>query len=183
MRKRHVLGFFDEIMRTPAFLFLCAMFLCGAVAGGLTGLIAGEEDGAVQLAGLLSALPAQALKSVLCALLWVILPLLCALLRPEALFLAALCAARGFVLALTVAVGVAQKSGILLSVLTTGLPAVLSAPALLAAAAMVWCASEQRAAGRRTALLSDCRAPYLICLALAAASALLRVLCAALCSL
>ena len=34
MSKQHILGFFDDLVRTPAFLFLCAMFLCGAVAGG-----------------------------------------------------------------------------------------------------------------------------------------------------
>ena len=35
MKKQHILGFFDSLVRTPAFLFLCAMFLCGALAGGL----------------------------------------------------------------------------------------------------------------------------------------------------
>ncbi|MFQ9975642.1 MAG: hypothetical protein ACLRVN_04890 [Butyricicoccus sp.] len=42
MNKQHILGFFDDLARTPVFLFLCAMFLCGAAAGGLTGLRAGE---------------------------------------------------------------------------------------------------------------------------------------------
>ena len=36
MNKQHILGFFDDLVRTPVFLFLCAMFLCGAAAGGLT---------------------------------------------------------------------------------------------------------------------------------------------------
>ena len=102
--KQHILGFFDSLVRTPAFLFLCAMFLCGALAGGLTGLHASEGDSAVELTAMLSALPEQVLKSVLCAALWLVLPLVCALLRPAALCLSALAAARGFVLALTVAV-------------------------------------------------------------------------------
>lgn len=33
MNKQHILGFFDDLVRTPVFLFLCAMFLCGAAAG------------------------------------------------------------------------------------------------------------------------------------------------------
>ena len=43
MNKQHILGFFDDLVRTPVFLFLCAMFLCGAAAGGLTGLRAGRR--------------------------------------------------------------------------------------------------------------------------------------------
>ena len=75
MNKQHILGFFDDLVRTPVFLFLCAMFLCGAAAGGLTGLRAGEGDGAAVLSGLLAELPAHVVQSTLCALIWVLLPL------------------------------------------------------------------------------------------------------------
>lgn len=104
MNKQHILGFFDDLVRTPVFLFLCAMFLCGAAAGGLTGLRAGEGDGAAVLSGLLAELPAHVVQSTLCALIWVLLPLVCAFLRPRELLLSAVAAARGFVLAMTVAV-------------------------------------------------------------------------------
>src|SRR5699024_11585304 len=70
---------------------------------------ASEGDSAVELTAMLSALPEQVLKSVLCAALWLVLPLVCALLRPAALCLAALAAARGFVLALTVAVSIGDR--------------------------------------------------------------------------
>ena len=103
MNKQHILGFFDDLVRTPVFLFLCAMFLCGAAAGGLTGLRAGEGDGAAVLSGLLAELPAHVVQSTLCALIWVLLPLVCAFLRPRELLLSAVAAARGFVLAMTVA--------------------------------------------------------------------------------
>ena len=82
----------------------------------------------------------------------------------------ALAAARGFVLALTVAVGIGQGEGVLLSLCSAGLPAVLSVSALLAACAMVW--QSREAAGRYA--LRACRTPYLLCVALAALSALLR---------
>lgn len=176
MNRQHILGFFDDLARTPAFLFLCAVFLCGAVAGGLTGLRAAEGDGAVELAALLCALPEQTLRSVLCALLWIVLAPLCALLRPAPLFLSAVTAARGFVLALTVAVGLGQQQGLLLSFGAAALPAVLSVPALLAACAMVWQSGE--ASGRYS--LRACRAPFAVCLLLAAAGALLRAAFAAL---
>ena len=110
MNKQHILGFFDDLVRTPVFLFLCAMFLCGAAAGGLTGLRAGEGDGAAVLSGLLAELPAHVVQSTLCALIWVLLPLVCAFLRPRELLLSAVAAARGFVLAMTVAVSVGEGS-------------------------------------------------------------------------
>ena len=44
MNKRHIPGFFDALARTPSFVFLCSMFLCGAAAGGLTGLHAAEKS-------------------------------------------------------------------------------------------------------------------------------------------
>ena len=183
--KQHILGFFDSLVRTPAFLFLCAMFLCGALAGGLTGLHASEGDSAVELTAMLSALPErgvdlvvcpgcalpeQVLKSVLCAALWLVLPLVCALLRPVALCLSALAAARGFVLALTVAVSIGQGEDVLLSLLAAGLPAVFSVSALLAACAMVWQSGE--AAGRYS--LRACRVQYALCVLIAMLSALLR---------
>lgn len=49
MNKRHIPGFFDALARTPSFVFLCSMFLCGAAAGGLTGLHAAEGDCALEL--------------------------------------------------------------------------------------------------------------------------------------
>ena len=53
MNKRHIPGFFDALARTPSFVFLCSMFLCGAAAGGLTGLHAAEGDCALELTALL----------------------------------------------------------------------------------------------------------------------------------
>ena len=157
MNKQHILGFFDDLARTPVFLFLCAMFLCGAAAGGLTGLRAGEGDGAAVLSGLLAELPAHVVQSTLCALIWVLLPLVCAFLRPRELLLSAVAAARGFVLAMTVAVSVS---------------------ALLAACSMVWQGGE--ATGRYS--LRTCRMPYFLCITLVVLSALLRAAIAALCN-
>ena len=114
MNKQHILGFFDDLVRTPVFLFLCAMFLCGAAAGGLTGLRAGEGDGAAVLSGLLAELPAHVVQSTLCALIWVLLPLVCAFLRPRELLLSAVAAARGFVLAMTVAVSVGEGNALII---------------------------------------------------------------------
>lgn len=172
MKQRHIPGFFDNLLSTPAFLFLCAMFLCGAMAGGLTGLHASEGDHALRLADLLATLPEQWGKSVLCAVLWVCLPIVCALLRPAELFLSGLAAAKGFVLAMTAAIGLSGEGSVLFSLCAAGLPAFLSVPALLAACAMVWQSGES--SGHYS--LRTCRAPYGVCIALAAASALLRAL-------
>ena len=143
MNKQHILGFFDDLVRTPVFLFLCAMFLCGAAAGGLTGLRAGEGDGAAVLSGLLAELPAHVVQSTLCALIWVLLPLVCAFLRPRELLLSAVAAARGFVLAMTVAVSVGEGNALIIG--AAGVPAVLSVSALLAACSMVFASNVQDA--------------------------------------
>ncbi len=171
MKKRHIPGFFDNLARTPAFLFLCAVFLCGALAGGLTGLHAETGDRALGLASLLSALPENAPKALLCSVIWIAVPMACSLLRPAALFLSFACAARGFVLALTIAISLASGGGFLLSICTAGFPALLSVPALLASCAMLW----PGPAPRKGLLPKGSGGPYALCFALAAASALLRV--------
>ncbi len=171
MNKQHILGFFDDLVRTPVFLFLCAMFLCGAAAGGLTGLRAGEGDGASLLSEMLAELPAHVGQSVLCALIWAMLPLVCAFLRPRELLLSEVAAARGFVLAMTIAVGAGEGTGSVLAAGAAGVPAVLSVSALLAACAMVW--QGGAASGRYS--LRVCRMPYVLCILLAGLSALLRV--------
>ena len=168
MNKQHILGFFDDLVRTPVFLFLCAMFLCGAAAGGLTGLRAGEGDGAAVLSGLLAELPAHVVQRML--------PLVCAFLRPRELLLSAVAAARGFVLAMTVAVSVGEGNALIIG--AAGIPAVLSVSALLAACSMVWQGGE--ATGRYS--LRTCRMPYFLCITLAVLSALLRAAIAALCN-
>ena len=158
MNKRHIPGFFDALARTPSFVFLCSMFLCGAAAGGLTGLHAAEGDCALELTALLRELPGQAGKSVLCAVLWLVLPPAAALLRP----------AGGFVLALSLAVAVAQGEGAAV-LAAEALPAVISVSALLAACTLVWECTQNAAPWAKS------RAPFALCLASAALSALLRV--------
>ena len=133
-----------------------------------TGLRAGEGDGAAVLSGLLAELPAHVVQSTLCALIWVLLPLVCAFLRPRELLLSAVAAARGFVLAMTVAVSVGEGNALIIG--AAGVPAVLSVSALLAACSMVWQGGE--ATGRYS--LRTCRMPYFLCITLAVLSALLR---------
>ena len=98
----------------------------------------------------------------------VLLPLVCAFLRPRELLLSAVAAARGFVLAMTVAVSVGEGNALIIG--AAGVPAVLSVSALLAACSMVWQGGE--ATGRYS--LRTCRMPYFLCITLAVLSALLR---------
>lgn len=170
MKKQHIFGFFDGILKTPIFLFLCAIFLCGAFAGALTGLAATEGDAAVYLANAVSDLPTQAARSILCAFLWVVLPIFCALFRPASLFLSALTAAKGFVIALTVAVSIGQGNW-LLSLCITGIPSIFSISALLAACAIIW--QNYDISGRVG--LGNYRRQYIACLVIALIGAVLRV--------
>ena len=145
MKKQHILGFLIPGAHAGVPCSCAPCFCAARWRGGLTGLHASEGDSAVELTAMLAALPGQAVKSVLCAVLWVALPLVCVLLRPAAFFLSGLAAARGFVLALTVAVGVGREESLLLSLCAAGIPAVLSVSALLAACAMVWQSGKRRA--------------------------------------
>ena len=86
LNKQHIL-FFDDLVRTPVFLFLCAMFLCGAAAGGLTGLRAGEGDGAAVLPVCWLNCPRMWCRARWARFIWVLLPLVCAFLRPRELLL------------------------------------------------------------------------------------------------
>ena len=149
-------------------LALLIAALCGAAAGGLTGLHAAEGDCALELTALLRELPGQAGKSVLCAVLWLVLPPAAALFRPAALWLSGIAAARGFVLALSLAVAVAQGEGAAV-LAAEALPAVISVSALLAACTLVWECTQNAAPWAKS------RAPFALCLASAALSALLRV--------
>ena len=169
MNKRHIPGLFDALARTPSFAFLCTMLMCGAAAGGLTGLYAAEGDSAFELTSLLRALPGQAGKSVLCAVLWLVLALPAAFIRPAPLYLSGLAAARGFVLALCLAAAAVQGEGAAVMA-AQAVPAVLSVAALLAALTLLWECTQG------TLPWAKSRAPFLLCMALAALSALLRVI-------
>ena len=89
----------------------CSCVRCSVrCSGGRSDRSAGRRrDGAAVLSGLLAELPAHVVQSTLCALIWVLLPLVCAFLRPRELLLSAVAAARGFVLAMTVAVSVGER--------------------------------------------------------------------------
>ena len=105
---------------------------------------------------------------MLCAVLWLVLPPAAGLLRPAALWLSGIAAARGFVLALSLAVAVAQGEGAAV-LAAEALPAVISVSALLAACTLVWECTQNAAPWAKS------RAPFALCLASAALSALLRV--------
>lgn len=172
MNKRHIPGFFDALARTPSFAFLCTMFAVGAAAGGLTGLYAAEGDSALTLAALLRALPGQAGKSVLCAVLWPMLALPAAFIRPAPLYLSGFAAARGFVLALCLAAAAVQGEGAAVMA-AQAVPSVVGVAALLGALTLLWECTQSAVPWAKS------RGPFLLCVALSALSALLRVLFAA----
>lgn len=177
MRRRHILNFFDDLVQTSVFVFLCSIFLVGALAGGLTGLMASEGDAASALVVMMNQLPQQILRSLLGALLWVLLPAVLSFFKPPALFLSALCAAKGFTLALTIGIVIGSEQSLWLSILVTGLPAVLSVPAVLSCCTMMWGAAD---GGRSRGYLKKIAMPYVLCIMLVVLSALLRLFFAAL---
>ena len=102
-------------------------------------------------------------------MLWLVLALPAAFIRPAPLYLSGLAAARGFVLALCLAAAAVQGEGAAVMA-AQAVPAVLSVAALLAALTLLWECTQG------TLPWAKSRAPFLLCMALAALSALLRVI-------
>lgn len=176
MRKQPIVSFFDWLAGTPTFVFLCGMLLCGAIAGGMTGLYAQAGENAVRLASLTDILPEQVAYCLLYALGWLVLPLICGVLPSTALLLSGVVAARGYTLGLTAAVSLMRGDGLLLSLGMCGIPALLNIPALLAACTMVW----QNKQGAERLRWASCRVAYLCCIGLSLLSGVLRIVMAVL---
>ncbi len=157
--KRYIPGFFAPIWGSPALIFLTALFICGAVVGSFTGLLA-AANGSVQIAQLADALAVQAGKApdvmdaafaALGAFGWQISVLLAGWTRPASLFLPLICAARGFTLSFSVsallqALGI---DGIWRSLASSGMAAVITVPCLLLTAAACFSAAQSAPRGQR----------------------------------
>ena len=186
MKKR--INFFSigVVWGTPAFLFLIALFLCGVIAGGFTGLMDGAQGSVTRLADYMVAgagaeavsSGAQALGALCGTLVWLALCLLAGALTPYSLFLAAVVAARGFMLSFTVAASVGGLGGVWLSLATAGLPALVTVPCMLTVASAAFLAASEAPHGRRGGYLyalGRYRGALALCAGLSGAAALLRV--------
>lgn len=175
------------IWGTPAFLFLIALFLCGVIAGGFTGLMGGTQGSVTRLANYLTAgangelpLAGQIVGAACSTLLWIVLCLVAGALTPHSLFLAAVAAARGFTLSFAVAavVGSLGLRGVWLSLVTTGLPSLITVPCLMLIAAAAYLAAIEAPHGKRGGYLyalGRYRGALTLCTLLSAAASLLRV--------
>lgn len=184
MKKQNVLSLFSisGLTQTPAFLFLIAVFLCGAAAGSLTGVIS-TSRGVVLAAELTDVEQPNGAPLALLAgtLLWIAAVLLAAAIPPGGLFLSAVVAARAFVLSFSVAalLGEPALETIWLSLKTFGLQAMVSVPCLLVAATAAFCAALEKPRGMRFGYLyalGRYRAAIFTCTLLSACSILLRFL-------
>lgn len=188
MKRQRILGFFSfsQLWGTPHFVFLTMLLLCGALAGSFTGLRSGRSEGAL-LEQLAQTMIAQAqpgasagtlaANSLLAALGWQLAGLLGGVPRPGSLFLSAVCAARGFLMAFSAAALFSALGwhGLLLAALTGGVSAVVTVPCLLMTATASFLAGQQGGRGGFWYALGRYRGAVLACFALALAGALLRV--------
>lgn len=180
MKKRNVLSFFSiqSLTRTPAFLFLTAIFLCGAAAGSLTGVISTSRGVTFSLS-----LPETRNAAMLLGgtLLWPSAAVLAGLLPPGGLFISAVVAARAFVLSFSVAamLGKPAWTTVWMSLRAFGLQAVVTVPCLLVVASAAFCACTEQPRGVKWGYwhaLKRYRPALLVCFLLCAASTLLRLL-------
>lgn len=169
------------IWGTPAFLFLIALFLCGVIAGGFTGLMDGAQGSVSRLAEYFTTgdpLHGQLSGAICSVLLWLGACLLAGALTPYSLFLAAVVAARGFTLSFTVSAVVSGLGlrGVVLSLATTGLPALLTVPCLLTVATTAFLAAADAPHGRYLYALGRYRGALALCAVLSVAAVGLRAL-------
>lgn len=160
MKSKHVPGSFalSALWGAPALVFLTALFVCGAVAGSFTGLIAAEsvQNGIAQLADALAARAAaapgarDALYAALGAFGWQAVALLAGWTRPASLFLSAVCAVRGFTLSFSVSalLHALGSEGVWRSLAASGVSAVITVPCLLLTAAACFSAAQEAPRGR-----------------------------------
>lgn len=191
MKQRNILGFFSlqAIFQTPAFVFLTALFLCGAIAGSFTGLMSGRLDGEmierladtlVAAAGEEQSLVYTLITAIGGAILWQAGSVLCGMLRPASLFLSALCAARGFSFAFSVAALLTAlgTQGAWVSLAAGGLSAVATIPCLLLSASAAFLAAREAPHGRGGGYfyaLGRYRGALALCLLIAICAAGLRI--------
>lgn len=180
--KQHIPGFFSS----PALVYLTALFVCGAVAGCFTGLLA--ASGGTDIARLSGALAARAAETpdgmdALCAALgalgWQAAALAAGWMHPASLFLSLLCTVRGFALSFSVAAlhGLGAE-GIWRSLAATGASAVVTVPCLLLTAAACFLAAQDAPRGRRGGYfyaLGRCRGTVLACTAAAMWASVLQL--------
>ena len=157
--KRYIPGFFAPLWPCPALIYLTALFVCGAVAGCCTGLLAasGGTEAIAQIAGALEAQAGRvpggmdALYAAPGAFGWQAALLLAGWVRPASLFLSLVCAARGFTLSFSVSalLHALGMEGVWRSLAASGAAAVVTVPCLLLTAAACFLAAHDAPRGRR----------------------------------
>lgn len=187
MKRQRILSFFSlrQLWETPHFVFLTVMLLCGALAGSFTGLRSGQYEGALleQLAGQMTAQLQDtswgfAVRALLGAVAWQAIGVVLGRLRVSSLLISALCAARGFLAAFSAAAFLAAFSwrGLVLSLLTGGVSAVITIPCLLITCTACFLAGQER---KRPSdywyILLRYRAAILCCMLLSIAGGLVRI--------
>lgn len=173
---------------TPAFLFLTVLFICGAIAGGFTGLLGKSSDTVTRLADYLvlnaqngAPVLSQVTSAMVSAVAWPVACLAAGLLTPSSLFIGGAVAVRGFSLSFTVAAMVSKLGmrGLLVSLAATGASAVVTAPCLLVIASSAFLATVDAPKGQRRGYLyalGRYRGALAICFALSVAAATLRAI-------
>lgn len=173
---------------TPAFFFMIIFFLCGALAGGFTGILARTSPSITQLASYLISSSQAEISivkelAVACAssLAWIVLCLVAGFLTPPSLFIGFTVALRGFLLSLFLCVMVIALGfrGFVLSLATRGIGSICAIPCLILCATIAYAAACERPQSKRSAYLSTLqrhRSTLLLCTLLTLGSGIICVI-------
>ncbi len=190
MKKRNVLGFalFSRLWSMPIFIVFVALFICGAIAGSITGQLTSMSDAyiiksladSIEVNAQLAPTFLDAVKAMLSALSWQMLIIFLGLIKPAGLFICIALTFRGFIIAFSASAlfGALGTKGILISLCSSGLTAVITVPCLITSAAACYFASKQAPKGKKFAyfyVLKSQRAVLFICILISMWASALRL--------
>lgn len=178
MKNRNVLGlnFFTRLWTMPIFTIFVALFVCGAIAGSVAGQISAISDEYV-IKSLASSIVEQSLKAPTFAdglraaggaLAWQVLMIIIGLIKPVSLFMFTALVTRGFLIAFSASAlfGALGAKGIIISLCSSGITAVITVPCLLTTAAACYFSAKQAPKNKRFGyfyVLKSQRGVILIC--------------------
>lgn len=179
MKNRNILGFalFSRLWNTPIFILFIALFICGGIAGSITGQLTSINDtyiiksfaDTIEESAKLAPTFLDAVKAMLSALSWQILIIALGLLKPAGLFICMALTIRGFILAFSASAlfGALGAKGILISLCSSGLTWVVTVPCLITSAVACYMSAKQAPKGKRLSyfyVLKSQRAVLFVCI-------------------
>lgn len=155
MKNRNILGiaFFSRLWHMPIFIIFISVFMCGAIAGSVTGKISAITDEYIikSFANMIVEQSTKAptfidaLKEMLSVFMWQFAIVFSGILTPTSLFICFFIMIKGFLLAFSASslFGALGFKGIIISLCSSGIASIITIPCLLITATTCYYAAKQ----------------------------------------